>query len=320
MIPSRVVNKFRILAGPLLKRGAMTTPVPYDRCLFERILAGVSLESLGGRIVCCNRGLARMLGYADPSEVEGRMAESLFFDSADFERHRAEVLSRGSLTEELRFQTAAGEVLWVLATSASTGDPVTGELEILRTVIDTTAQKAAIESLERDAYHDALTGLPNRRLLRLRAEQTLAMARRRREQTALLFLDLIGFKAVNDLLGHGAGDMLLEQVGRRIEGALRTVDIAARQGGDEFVVLLAEVDGIAGARNAAVRLGKHLSTTHYQLPQRSVTLDARFGIALFPDHAEDLDGLLAKADMALAEAKRAGGPAIIVAPLPAGDV
>ncbi|MSR36583.1 MAG: diguanylate cyclase, partial [Gemmatimonadetes bacterium] len=104
------------------------------------------------------------------------------------------------------------------------------------------------------------------------------------------------------------------------EGALRTVDIAARQGGDEFIVLLAEVDGIEGARNAAVRLGKHISTMHYQLPQRSVTLDARFGIALFPDHADDLDGLLAKADMALAEAKRAGGPAIIVAPLPAGAV
>jgi len=108
------------------------------------------------------------------------------------------------------------------------------------------------------------------------------MARRRREQTALLFLDLIGFKAVNDRFGHGAGDALLEQVGRRIEGALRTVDVAARQGGDEFVVLLAEVRGVEGARNAAARLGEYIATMPYQLPLGSVKLDARFGIAVFP--------------------------------------
>jgi diguanylate cyclase (GGDEF)-like protein len=213
---------------------------------------------------------------------------------------------------------ASGEALWVMATTVANGDPRTGELEILRTVIDIMPQKAALIGLERDAYHDPLTGLPNRRLLRIRAEQTLAMARRRRERAALLFLDLIGFKTVNDRLGHGAGDSLLEQVGRRIEGTLRTVDIAARQGGDEFVVLLAEVDDATSARHAAARLGGHLSTTPYLLPQRSVKLDARFGIALFPDHADDLDGLLAQADIALKEAKREGGPVIRIAPPPRG--
>jgi diguanylate cyclase (GGDEF)-like protein/PAS domain S-box-containing protein len=291
-------------------------PNPNDRCLFERVLAGVSLESIAGEVVCCNPALARMLGYPDPSMIEGHMAESLFFDPGDAERHRVEVLSKGSITEEVRLRTALGEPLWVMATAVATGDPRTGELEILRTVIDIMAQKAAMQGLERDAYHDPLTGLPNRRLLRIRAEQTLAMARRRRARAALLFLDLIGFKTVNDRLGHGAGDVLLEQVGRRIEGTLRTVDIAARQGGDEFVVLLAEVDGPESACSAAARLGGHLSTTPYLLPQRSVKLDARFGIAIFPDHADDLDGLLAQADTALAEAKREGGPVIRLAPMP----
>ncbi len=294
----------------------MTDSSVPDRCLFDRILAGVSLESLDGRIVCCNPALARMLGYPDPSAVLGGLAETLFFDHADFERHRREVLSRGSVTEEIRLCTAAGDPLWVLAASNATGDPTTGQLEILRTVTDITTQKAAIETLERDAYHDALTGLPNRRLLRIRAEQTLAMARRRREQCALLYLDLIGFKAVNDRLGHSQGDSLLEQVGRRLEAALRTADCAARQGGDEFVVLLAEVDGIEGARLAAGRLGGHLSRTPYLLSQRSVQLDVRFGVAIFPDHADDLDGLLSKADQALAGAKREGGPVIRIAPLP----
>jgi diguanylate cyclase (GGDEF)-like protein len=294
----------------------MTDSSVPDRCLFDRILAGVSLEALDGRIGCCKPARARRLGNPDPAVVLGRRAETLFYDHADFERHRREVLSRGAVTEELRLCTANGEPLWVLAASNATGDPTTGQLEILRTVTDIAAQKAAMSTLERDAYHDALTGLPNRRLLRIRAEQTLAMARRRREQCALLYLDLIGFKAVNDRLGHGAGDSLLEQVGRRLEGALRTADCAARQGGDELLVLLAEVDGVVGARLAASRLGGHLSRTAYLLAQRSVQLDARFGVAIFPDHADDLDGLLVKADQALAAAKREGGPVIRVAPLP----
>jgi diguanylate cyclase (GGDEF)-like protein/PAS domain S-box-containing protein len=286
-----------------------------DRCLFERILAGVTLEALGGEIICCNPAMARMLGYPEYTMVEGRPAESMFYEHADFERHRGAVLSKGSVTEEIRLRGANGGPLWVLATSTATSDPTTGQLEILRTVIDIEAQKAALEGLERDAYHDPLTGLPNRRLLRIRAEQTLALAKRRREQAAVLYLDLVGFKAVNDRLGHAAGDTLLEQVARRLEGALRTADCAARQGGDEFVVLLAEVDGVEGARNAAARLGGHLSKAPYLLARRSVNLDARFGVAIFPDHGEDLDGLLGKADAALAEAKREGGPVIRVAPL-----
>lgn len=286
---------------------------PTDRCLFERVHAGVSVESLSGVVLHCNPALARMLGYPDPAMIEGRPVESLFFDSADAERHRREVLSRGSLTEEVRLRTAAGEPIWVLSSSTASGEPRTGELEIVRTAIDIMPQKAALERLERDAYHDPLTGLPNRRLLRIRAEQTFAMARRRRVQAALLFMDLVGFKAVNDRLGHGAGDALLEQVGRRLGSSLRSADIAARQGGDEFVILLAEVDGPSGALLAASRLGGHISIQPYLLPQRSVKLDVRFGIAIFPDHAGDLDGLLERADAALAEAKRVGGPVVRLA-------
>src|SRR5688572_21658988 len=98
-----------------------------DRCLFERVSAGVSLETLGGRVLCCNPALARMLGYDDVGRIEGRSAENLFFDAADAERHRREALARGSLTEELRLRTVAGEPLWVMATAVATGDPRTGE-------------------------------------------------------------------------------------------------------------------------------------------------------------------------------------------------
>jgi diguanylate cyclase (GGDEF)-like protein/PAS domain S-box-containing protein len=280
----------------------------------ERAPAGFSLEGLDGRIRCSNPALARMLGYP-PAALDGKLAENLFADTAEAQRHRAAVLESGNVTEELRYRRADGSTLWVMGTSVVTGDPRSGELEILRTVIDISAQKASVEKLEKEAYHDALTGLPNRRLLRIRGEQTLALARRRRDQAALLFLDLIGFKGVNDHLGHRYGDAVLEQVGRRIEGALRTADVAARQGGDEFLVLLAEVDGPAGAKMAAARLGGHLAAP-YLLEHRSVKLEARFGVALFPDHAPDLEGLICKADQALADAKRVGGPAILLATHP----
>jgi diguanylate cyclase (GGDEF)-like protein/PAS domain S-box-containing protein len=282
-----------------------------SRLLMERAPAGFSLEGLDGRIRWSNPALARMLGYA-AGRLEGMLAENLYEDSADAARHRATVLATGGATEELRFKRADGSSVWVMATSVVTGDPRSGELEILRTVIDISPQKASLEVLERHAYHDALTGLPNRRMLRIRGEQTLALARRRRDQAALLYLDLIGFKGVNDHLGHRCGDALLEQVARRIERALRTADVAGRQGGDEFVVVLAEVDGETGARQAAERLGGHLAAP-YLLERRSVKVEARFGVALFPDHAPDLDGLLAEADQALAEAKRHGGPVIRLA-------
>src|SRR5437773_1926545 len=88
---------------------------PVIRPPFQRILAGVTLEALGGRILCCNPAMARMLGYPDHAMVEGRPAESTFYDHADYERHRGAVLSKGSVTEEIRLRGASGAPVWVLA-------------------------------------------------------------------------------------------------------------------------------------------------------------------------------------------------------------
>src|SRR3954464_10198594 len=117
------------------------------RALFERTLAGVSLESLGGRILYANPALARMLGYPGPALLEGKLAETLFADAGDAERHRGAVLTTGSSSEELRLGTATGGEVWVMANTVASGDPVTGDLEILHTVIDITAQKASRERL-----------------------------------------------------------------------------------------------------------------------------------------------------------------------------
>lgn len=281
------------------------------RLHLDRLPSAASIEGLDGRLRYVNPALARMLRQSEPSELVGAPAEILFEDPVEARRHRASTLAAGSATAELRYRRADGATMWVMAQSVVTGHPLTGDLEILRIAIDVAEHKASVRSLERDAYHDPLTGLPNRRLLRIRGEQTLTFARRRRERAALLYVDLVGFKAVNDRLGHRNGDALLQETGRRIESVLRSADVAARQGGDEFVVLLGEVDGAAGARLAAARLGERLADP-YVLEGRPVALEARFGVALFPDHARDLDGLLRAADEALAEAVREGGPVVRV--------
>ncbi|MBI4492596.1 MAG: diguanylate cyclase [Chloroflexi bacterium] len=173
-------------------------------------------------------------------------------------------------------------------------------------------RKRMHEALARQALHDALTGLPNRTLLYDRLRQALLAARREQTPLALLWLDLDHFKEVNDTLGHQVGDALLQQVGQRLERALRASDTVARLGGDEFAVILPGAD-LAGATLAAAKLLQALEEP-YVLDARRVEIGASFGIALYPEHAQDGESLLRRADDAMYAAKRAGGGYAVCAP------
>lgn len=152
------------------------------------------------------------------------------------------------------------------------------------------------------AYHDALTGLPNRRLFIELAQQQLAMARRLRGRVALLALDLDNFKAVNDTHGHAAGDQLLREVAARLQSCVRSADVLARFGGDEFMVLMGQADTEA-ALDLARRLIEALSAPY---PGVRPAVSTSVGIALYPDSAATLETLMEVADGALYAAKRAG--------------
>mgnify|MGYP005748629141 CR=1 FL=1 len=146
------------------------------------------------------------------------------------------------------------------------------------------------------AHHDGLTGLPNRALARQRLEQALGQGR-----GAVLMLDLDRFKEINDTLGHGFGDQVLEEVGKRLRQAVRPGDLVARLGGDEFMVLMQDVDaGRAGERGRELlaQLRRPLD-----LPSTRINLDASLGLALHPEHGDDAQTLLRRADIALYEAK-----------------
>lgn len=160
----------------------------------------------------------------------------------------------------------------------------------------------ALESL---SMHDALTGLPNRRLLMDRLSLSIAHARRNKLPMAVLYLDLDGFKQVNDTLGHDAGDMLLNLVAARLVAEVRQEDTVARLGGDEFVIALAEVNSADDVAKLASKLVAAVSQP-YDINGQAVSITASVGVGIYPLHGGDVDTLLKSADLALYQAKLAG--------------
>jgi diguanylate cyclase (GGDEF)-like protein len=159
--------------------------------------------------------------------------------------------------------------------------------------------------LESLALLDPLTGLANRRLLIDRMSMALAHARRNRSSMAVVYLDLDGFKQINDTLGHGAGDALLKMVAERLLATVREEDTVARLGGDEFVIALWDVMDVERAATVALKVIEAVSQP-YDIEGHSVGMTASAGVSIYPAHGEDADALMKSADLALYEAKHAG--------------
>lgn len=166
----------------------------------------------------------------------------------------------------------------------------------LRRKVDQLAQM--IESARQHALHDALTGLPNRSLLFDRFKQAVAQGKRRDRRVALLFLDLDGFKVINDTLGHAAGDCILQQVAARLTACVRAADTVCRYGGDEFVVLLPESGGEKSATVAADKIRTQLAAP-YAIGDATVEVPASIGMAIYPIDALDYSDLLRLSDRAM---------------------
>jgi diguanylate cyclase (GGDEF)-like protein len=155
------------------------------------------------------------------------------------------------------------------------------------------------------ANHDDLTGLPNRVLFRDRLETARSQAARNKKKLAILFVDLDGFKAVNDTYGHQAGDKLLQQVSVRLQATVRQSDTVARIGGDEFVVLLNNIDNIEDAEPVALKILESFKQA-ILVEGHSTKIGGSLGIAVYPDHSEDTEKLIAYADSAMYRIKKTG--------------
>jgi diguanylate cyclase (GGDEF)-like protein len=173
--------------------------------------------------------------------------------------------------------------------------------------------------LESLALHDALTGLPNRRLLMDRLALAVAHARRNKCNMAVMYLDLDGFKEINDTLGHDAGDTLLSMVAARLVATVRQEDTVARLGGDEFVIALWDLNHGDGVVKLVSKVIQAVSQP-YSIQHRSVNITTSVGVGIYPTHGEEVETLMKSADLALYEAKRTGkNDYRIAAQRPVGD-
>src|SRR6202042_844006 len=219
-----------------------------------RNLAGVFRATLAGRVLECNQAAACMFGYDTPEEVLDLPVANLYDTASDWESLLTKLKSEKSVTNhEMRFRRKNGDSAWAML-NVSLIDDDSGVANLEGTLIDITERKVAEERVQSLAYYDALTGLPNRILLRDRLSKALATALRQEHKVALLFLDLDGFKIINDSLGHSVGDLLLKQIADRLKRFSRDQDTVARLGGDEFLIVLSDVKDIPDAAVAAERL------------------------------------------------------------------
>lgn len=168
-----------------------------------------------------------------------------------------------------------------------------------------TARAQQDERLWTLAHHDSLTDLPNRNLFWDRMGQALRYAKRRESGAAVLWIDLDGFKGINDRFGHAAGDLLLQQVAQRLRGRIRESDTVARMGGDEFAVIMPDISEAGGALQIANALIASLAEP-FQLPPGEARISGSIGVALYPQHADGVESLTQCADMAMYQAKNAG--------------
>lgn len=258
------------------------------------------------KITFVNQGFSRITGHA-AADVLGRSPRSLriaedeasTYDSmADSVRH-----NQPFQTEVTAVRPDGSTYALEIHLMPASRDAGSGEhwIALLRDVSD---RKAHLDALQHQALHDALTGLPNRLLLHDRIEQGILNARRSGAPFALLFLDLDGFKEINDTFGHYTGDMLLAKVGMRLRSKLRATDTIARLGGDEFAVVLVGLEG----KDAATHLGKQLLAALEQpfiLDGQKLVVGASIGIVRCPEHGSDPVTLMRRADVAMYAAKNA---------------
>ena len=221
-------------------------------------------------------------------------------------RAETELDTNDTQTLEYRIRTRGGRDIWVRDDRTVTLRDGDGKPRTVHgTILDISDQKRLELELAYQAYHDPLTGMPNRRLFSDRLSPAIARARRSGHSLAVVYLDLDDFKTVNDTLGHEAGDALLIEVARRLSAVLRTGDTASRVGGDEFLVLLEDLDNPAAAEEIAARLLAAVSG-EYTLADREVRVTASAGGAALRDYVTAAHDLQRQADVALYKSKSRG--------------
>ncbi|MES2859336.1 MAG: sensor domain-containing diguanylate cyclase [Pseudomonadota bacterium] len=280
---------------------AMTPILPPADQLLDLLPDAVCVVDESGKFLYVSRAFERILGYAR-GEVAGYRAFDLVHpDDREATLAQAARVMAGALQRHFRNRYRHKDGHWVDIQWSARFDPEFGvRIAIGREV---TELREAERELEHLASHDPLTGLLNRHRLQRELTVMVENAEAAGEAFALLYLDLDGFKAVNDRGGHEIGDRLLREVGQRLRQGVRQSDVVGRMGGDEFVILLPRCRDEDAARKVGESLRAKLRP-RFSMPDGAIELDASVGVACFPRHGRDPDALLAYADRAMYAIKR----------------
>lgn len=260
-----------------------------------------------GRITFANEAACRMAGYttdemlALPSFIELVHHD----DRARVMENHIRRLAGESFLNRYEMGLLHKDGKRIEAEIAVATVPKGDRLVVIVVVLDITDRKRAEEQIRHMALHDNLTGLPNRLILNDRLRQLMLRSDRHHSRAALLFIDLDGFKPVNDFFGHDTGDCVLREVAIRLLGSVREMDTVARVGGDEFVVLMEDLPDIQGAATVAQKIIDVVSQP-IEVRGRACSIGASVGIAIYPDDAKDSDTLMICADNAMYLAKERG--------------
>jgi len=249
----------------------------------------------------------RVLGYTEAESVGANALDLVHRDDrADIEE-RMQLLMRtprGNVSGTFRARAKDGRWLWLEMIGTNLLDePAVGA--IVANYRDVSERKKVEEEMKHQALHDTLTGLPNRNLYQDRLGLALAHARRSGRPLAVMFVDLDLFKLINDNLGHVVGDRLLQEVGQRIVGCVRSSDTVARVGGDEFIVIIEDLEKTETAIEVAEKILEQIGGS-YAVDGHQLHVTASVGISIFPNDSDDADALTRNADKAMYRAKELG--------------
>jgi diguanylate cyclase (GGDEF)-like protein/PAS domain S-box-containing protein len=257
-----------------------------------------------GAIIDVNAAAMQLYKYERNDILSKTAAEILFGKSMSmFEQFKAEVRSKGFYFNETVDHDRLGKIF---IAEMSGKRMMRSDHEIFFVVVkDITERRRVVEKLEYMAHYDILTGLPNRIFFYNKFAHAIAFAKREKTQMALLFLDIDGFKEVNDIYGHNIGDMVLQNIAERLRICVRESDIIARIGGDEMTIILSKIAERADAALVAQKVIDAVSP-EFTMENISCSIGVSVGISVYPEDGRETETLLKKADIAMYQVKESG--------------
>lgn len=280
--------------------------------VFESSNEAILITDQNMNIASINKAFTTITGYL-PENILGRTPDFLISNEKHnidfFEQVGRSLAKQGYWQGELFYQPANGEERTGWAGISAITDHERNIQSLILIMSDITERKVIEERIQKLAYFDPLTGLPNRSQMNERFERMLDDARKNNQGAALLFIDLDRFKPINDSMGHPAGDQVLKEVAQRLQQCIKKHDLAARMGGDEFVVGIGAQVSSDKAADTAIKVAErilHTLNAPYKLGQREVFISCSVGISVFPTDGDNVMELLKNSDMAMYHAKSLG--------------